>query len=76
MIRKSEKKTMVCLGQKGEKCGEIVKRSFLKIAGTTHQASSTEAAYSEHSMAIHSISMAGYVTTETSLSAANSQHVR
>ena len=34
---------------------------FLKIAETAHQASSTEAAYSEHSIAIHSISMAGYV---------------
>ena len=29
---------------------------------TAHQASSTEAAYSEHSIAIHSISMAGYIT--------------
>ena len=34
---------------------------FSKIAETAHRAISTEAAYSEHSIAIHSISMAGYV---------------
>ena len=34
---------------------------FSKIAETAHQASSTEAAYSELSIAIQSISMAGYV---------------
>ena len=34
---------------------------FPKIAETAHRASSTEAAYSEHSIASHSISMAGYV---------------
>ena len=34
---------------------------FSKIAKTAHRASSTELAYSEHSIAIHSISMAGYV---------------
>ena len=40
---------------------------FSKIAETAYRASSerapvvTEAAYSEHSIAIHSISMAGYV---------------
>ena len=38
------------------KCGEISKGNFLKIAETAHRASSTEAAYSEHS-----ISIAGYV---------------
>ena len=38
------------------------KRSFFsKIAETAHRASSTEAAYSEHSIAIHSISMADCV---------------
>ena len=36
-------------------------RSFSKIAETAHRASSTEAAYSEHSIAINSISMAGHV---------------
>ena len=39
---------------------------FRKITETAHRASSTEAAYSEHSehsMAIHSNSMAGYVIT-------------
>ena len=36
-------------------------RSFSKIAETAHRASSTEEAYSEHSIAIHSISMAGCV---------------
>ena len=36
---------------------------FLKIAETAHRASSAEAAYLEHSIAIHSISMAGYVNT-------------
>ena len=34
---------------------------FSKITETAHRASSTEAAYSEHSIAIHSISIAGYV---------------
>ena len=36
-------------------------RSFSKIAETAHRASSTEAAYSERSIAIDSISMASYV---------------
>ena len=35
---------------------------FFFIAETAHRASSTEAAYSQHSIAIHSISIAGYVT--------------
>ena len=34
---------------------------FSKITETVHRASSTEAAYSEHSIAIHPISMAGYM---------------
>ena len=38
------------------------KRIFLKIAETAHRASSMEAAYSEHSIDIHYISMAAYVT--------------
>ena len=38
-----------------------MKGNFSKITETAHQASSTEAAYSEHSIAILSISMAGYV---------------
>ena len=38
-----------------------MKGHFLRIAETAHRASSTEAVYSEHSIAIHSISMAGYV---------------
>ena len=37
------------------------KGNFSKIAETAHRASSTDAAYSEHSIAIHSISMAGCV---------------
>ena len=52
---------MDCLCQKGEKC-EIAKGHFSKITETAHRESSTEAASSEHSIAIHSISMAGYVT--------------
>ena len=36
-------------------------RSFFLIAESAHRASSMEAAYSEHSIAIHSISMACYV---------------
>ena len=38
-----------------------MKGHFSKIAETAHRASSTEAVYSEHSIAIHSISMADYV---------------
>ena len=47
---------------KRRKCGEIAKGHFLKIAETAHRVSSTEAAHSERSIAIYSISMAGYVT--------------
>ena len=46
---------------KKEKNAVNHERSFSKIAETAHRTSSTEAAYSEHSIAIHSISMAGYV---------------
>ena len=59
-MRISEKHNIFSF-QKGEKCGYITKGHLSKIAKTAHQASSTEAAYSEHSIAIHSISMAGYV---------------
>ena len=54
------------------------KRSFSKIAETAHRASSMEAAYSEHSIAIHSISMAGYVNAVRAplLSVSNSQPER
>ena len=38
-----------------------MKGHFSKIAATAHRASSAEAAYSEHSIALHSISMAGYI---------------
>ena len=45
---------------------KLQKVIFSKIAETAqselHRGSSTEAAYLEHSIAIHSISMAGYVT--------------
>ena len=47
---------------KKEERDEIAKRNFLKIPEIGGRASSTEAAYSEHSLAIHSIPMAGYVT--------------
>ena len=61
LIRTSEKKSCCC--QKGEKYGEIANGNFvLKFAETTLRASSTETAYSEHSIAIHLISMAGCVT--------------
>ena len=40
-----------------------MKGHFSKITETAHWASSTEADYSEHLIAIHSISMAGYVNT-------------
>ena len=56
-VRISEKhKIFSC--QKGENHERSL---FGKIAETAHRASSTEAAHSEHSTAIHSISMAGYV---------------
>ena len=61
-MRTSEEKQRFTCVKNGEKLGEIAKGHFSKIAETAHQASSTEAAYSEHSIAIHSISMAGYVT--------------
>ena len=40
---------------------------FSKIQEIAHRASSMEAAYSDHSIAIHSITMAGYVTTVPAL---------
>ena len=58
---------------KRKKCCEIAKGHISKIEETAHRASSTEAAYSQHSIAIHSISMAGYVTAYRLLSAVNSQ---
>ena len=56
-MRISEK-TEVFLGQKRRKCGEITKVQFSK----SQKLFITEAAYSEHSIAIHYLSMAGYVT--------------
>ena len=61
LIRTSEN-TKVYMCQKGAKCGEIAKVNFSKIAKTAHRASSTEAAYTVHSKAFHSISV-DYVTT-------------
>ena len=46
---------------KGEKSGEIMKGHFSKIAEIAQRASSMEAAYSEHSITIYSISIVGYV---------------
>ena len=60
LLKKNMWKTKVCLCQKGEKC-EIAKGHFSKITETVHRARSMEAAYSEHSIAVHSISIAGYV---------------
>ena len=48
--------------KKEETAVKLQKETFLKIAQTAHLASSMEAAYSEHSIPMHSISMAGYVT--------------
>ena len=59
VLNKNIWKTKVWLCQEGENCSEIAEGHFSKIAETAHRASSTEAAYSEHSIAIHSISMAG-----------------
>ena len=44
-----------------EKNAVSTKGHFSKIVETAHRASSTEAAYSKHSIAIHLISMVGYV---------------
>ena len=47
------------MGEKGKNCCEITKSHlFRKSQKTAHRAISTEAAYSERSIAIHSISMA------------------
>ena len=61
LLNKNIWKTQDFLASKRKKMRLNHERSFWKIAETTHRASSTEAAYSEHSIAIHSISMAGYV---------------
>ena len=47
---------------KRRKCGEIEKGNISEIAETAHRESSTETEYPEHSIAIHSILKAGYVT--------------
>ena len=54
---------------------KIAKGHFTKIAETAHQASSTEAAYSEYSIAIHLMSIAGCKPARRTsfLSAGNSQ---
>ena len=49
--------------QKGENVVKLQKHIFSKITEIAHWASFTEAAYSEHSIAVHSSSMASYVTT-------------
>ena len=54
-------KTQDFLASNRRKMWLITKGNFSKTAETAHRASSTEAAYSEHSIAIHSISMEGYV---------------
>ena len=64
LIRISEK-TQDFLPSKRSKMRLNHERSFFEnhrnCSPSEHWASSTEAAYSEHSIAIHSISMAGYV---------------
>ena len=62
-LRRTFEKTRFDCVKKEKICGEIAIGNFSKITETAHGASFTEAAYSEHSITIHSISMAGYVTT-------------
>ena len=51
------------LVSKKRKCGEFAKAYFSKIAQTADdQARSIEAAFSEHLIAIHSVSVAAYIT--------------
>ena len=56
-----------CFCQKGQKWGEFAKGNFSKITETAHWEPPRKAAYWNHSIAIHSISMAGYVTTVLAL---------
>ena len=51
-----------CFCQKGEKSGEIAKGHFSNITETACREFPRKAAYSKHSIVIHSISKAGYVT--------------
>ena len=55
-------KGLLYFSQKGEKCGEIAKGNFSKITQTARWEPPRKSAYSEHSIAIHSISKTGYVT--------------
>ena len=48
--------------KKEGKCGKIAKGNFSKITETARWKPPQKAPYSEHSIAIHSISKAGYVT--------------
>ena len=54
-------KSKGCAFQKGETFGEKAKGNFSKITETARWEPPRKPAYSEHSIAIHSISMAGYV---------------
>ena len=56
------KNQRVAFAKKEKKCGEIAKGNFSKITETTRWEPPRKAAYSEHSIARHSISKAGYVT--------------
>ena len=58
----TSEKSKDCFCQKGGKCGEIAKGHFSKITETAHWEPPRKAAYSELSIAIHSISKADYVT--------------
>ena len=51
--------------RKGEKCDEIAKGHFKKITENAHWEPPRKAAYSEHSIAIHSISKAGHCNRRT-----------
>ena len=51
------------MSQNGEKCGEIGKSHFSKITESAPCEPTQKATYSEHPIAVHSISMAGYVAT-------------
>ena len=61
-LRSTSEKLKDYFCQKGEKWDEIANGHFSKITETARWEPPRKAAYSEHSIAVHSLSKAGYVT--------------
>ena len=63
----TSEKSKGCFLSKRRKCIEIAKGNFSKTTETALWETPRKAAYSDHSIAIHSFSKAGYVTAELAI---------